>query len=164
MHDYDRNITKEINGFRLRDEILEKTSLASYQNYNRVANDFKFFFDGALDAQAEADLDLVISLHDASPTTKEALMEQYRQREVDGVDYYNSVRTDIMLLYLAGSITVLDALYIETKYSHAKELIRSGDWLTAQAELANVVVEGALTQEIYDDIKAGIDQYVLDNY
>lgn len=159
-----KNIVKEINRKRLEEEIL-----VSYTDYEGLHSkvltehtEYKFFFEDPID---DAQLDLIISQHDASVTSKEAIIAIYKQRERHGYEFFSSVRADLALSYMGGEITQVDAAYIESKLDSTKSKVLSGDWLTAQYEITNnVTVEGALTQETYDLIKGYIGQYIIDNY
>jgi len=171
-----RNITKAIKTNALHQEILavivDFEGMATHPH--ETLSDTTVFEFHFLTAPDETQLDLVIASHDANVTTKEALIAVYIQREIDGLEYFRSVRADLALLYLAGTITVANAFYIEEKLDHVKSKVISGDWLTAQHEITNVVVTGGVvsqddidngyTQEVHDGIKNYIDNYVTENY
>jgi len=164
MAEIERTISKEINRKRLAEEILAVFS--DYEGLHacqkEVDTDYKFFFTSpTID---EAALDLIISTHDATTTSKEAIIEIYKQREVDGYNYFSSVRADLVLMVMAETIDSTDAVFIEGKLKDAKAMVLSGDWLTAAHEMTLVVVEGAYTQDIHDGIKNYIDDYVTNNY
>ena len=105
----------------------------------------------------------------------ENIIITYDGRTEDGKNYYDEVRGSLALQYNAGTLSIEDANYIEvTKLSVVKSLLITGDWATAQYEMDNNVVTGGtvsqtdidngFTQARYDDIKAGIDAYVVANY
>jgi len=159
-----RKTSKDINLKRITEEIIE-----SYPDYKGLHSkvleehtEYKFFFQDPID---DSQLDLIIAQHDATTTSKEAIIEIYKQRERDGYEFFSSIRADLALSYMDGDITQPDAAYIEAKLDSTKSKVLSGDWLTAQYEITNnVIVEGAFTQETYDLIKGYIDQYIIDNY
>lgn len=165
MISVERTILKNINKKRISEEIL--VSYPDFQGIhfhsnNNTGDVYKFFFTNNID---DSQLDLIIAQHDSTTTSKEAVIEIYKKREIDGKEFFNSVRADLVLSYLSGSISQSDAAFVEAKLDSTKSRVLSGDWLTAQYEITNnVVVEGVFTQETYDMIKGYIDTYILENY
>jgi len=165
MISVERTILKNINKKRISEEILVSYpdfQGIHFQSNNNTGDVYKFFFTNNID---DSQLDLIIAQHDSTTTSKEAVIEIYKKREIDGKEFFNSVRADLVLSYLSGSISQSDAAFVEAKLDSTKSRVLSGDWLTAQYEITNnVVVEGVFTQETYDMIKGYIDTYILENY
>ena len=78
------------------------------------------------------------------------------------------------LEYNAGTLSIEDANYIETKLIVVTNFLLTGDWATAQSQINNVTVENktvsaedtanGFTQERYDSIRIAIDLYVETHY
>ena len=88
----------------------------------------------------------------------------YLQRELDGRNLYENIRAQLAEDFNSGSLTLADAHFIETKLINAKSFLLTGDWATAQFELSLLVIEGAYTQELHDDINLNITNYMTLNY
>jgi len=88
----------------------------------------------------------------------------YLQRELDGRNLYENIRAKLAKDFNSGSLTLAEAHFIETKLVNAKSFLLTGDWATAQHELSLLVVEGAYTQELHDDINLNISNYMALNY
>ena len=88
----------------------------------------------------------------------------YEKRGLDGIDFFENYRVDIVVLYSLGVKTALDVYEIEQKLDHVITKIIRGDWLTASNEITKVVAEGALDQDFITEIKSGINLYISENY
>jgi hypothetical protein len=155
-----RTITKATKPAVLHAEIVAQ--ITDFEGLRQDGTEYEFDF---ATSPNETTLDTVIANHSGDITPKEAIIQVYIQREIDGVAFFRSARADLALMYQAGDITIADAVEIEQKLNEVKWYLISGDWASAQYEMANnVTVSGALTQEIYDDIKNPIDDYVTANY
>ncbi len=88
----------------------------------------------------------------------------YLQRELDGRALYENIRAQLAEDFNSGLLTLADAHFIETKLVNAKSFLLTGDWATAQYELSLLVIEGAYTQELHDDINLNITNYMTLNY
>ena len=108
-------------------------------------------FDGVLDALVG--YDVIIQL-----------MDGYEIKEKDGKRYYNQKRSELVDKINKSEITSEDAFTIDTKLKNVKDSLRSGDWITAQTYLGNVVVEGAFTQSMKDEYNNEITDYINNNY
>ena len=65
---------------------------------------------------------------------------------------------------LKRSIGTPEADYIDTKLERIQLKLSSGDWKSASKRLLEVVVEGALTQSIYDEYESEINNYINNHY
>ena len=88
----------------------------------------------------------------------------YLQRELDGRNLYENIRAQLAKDFNSGSLTLADAHFIETKLINAKSFLLTGDWATAQYELSLLVIEGAYTEELHDNINLSITNYMTLNY
>lgn len=96
--------------------------------------------------------------------TEDAIDKSYDYKELDGHAYYRKKRAELVKLILVGTITEDDADFIDVKLERVQQKINTGDWKSASKRLLEVVVEGALTQAIYDDYETEIDNYILNHY
>ena len=101
-------------------------------------------------------------------TTTELLLKKiksdYKTFEEDGVEYFEKIRADLVLLYKSGSKTAAEIFGIEAKLDETINKIRRGDWMTAQYEISLVTIEAPLDQTLYDEINNYIANYILENY
>ena len=87
--------------------------------------------------------------------------ETYRK---DGEDYFNDIRVSLVLKYQMQELSPDDIYEIESKLDSVITKILRGDWMTASFEMGNVIIDGALTQDFFDEILNHINNYVLENY
>lgn len=95
---------------------------------------------------------------------KELYQLKYNERTKDGHDYYNSLRTDLYLDIVNGTVTDTDAFLLENHVKNLKDELISGNWLTAQYVNSNLALSGIYNQVMKDEIQNYIDNYVLNNY
>ena len=93
-----------------------------------------------------------------------SLMQGYVKKAIDGQNYYNLKRSELVSNILVGIITSADAFFIDTKIKNVKDSLLTGDWITAQTYLGLTVVEGAYTQLLKDSFDAEIQDYINNNY
>ena len=96
--------------------------------------------------------------------TSQAIDATYDYKTLDGQAYYRKKRAELVKLILVGSITEEEADYIDTKLERIQLKLSSGDWKSASKRLLEVVVEGALTQGIYDEYETEINNYINNHY
>jgi len=87
--------------------------------------------------------------------------ETYRK---DGEDYFNDIRVSLVLKYQAQELSADDIYEIESKLDSVITKILRGDWMSASFEMGNVIIDGALTQDFFDEILNHINSYVAENY
>lgn len=87
--------------------------------------------------------------------------ETYRK---DGEDYFNDIRVSLVLKYQAQELSPNDIYEIESKLDSVITKILRGDWMSASFEMGNVIIDGALTQDFFDEILNHINNYVAENY
>ena len=87
--------------------------------------------------------------------------ETYRK---DGEDYFNDIRVSLVLKYQVQELSPNDIYEIESKLDSVITKILRGDWMTASFEMGNVIIDGALTQDFFDEILNHINNYVAENY
>lgn len=92
------------------------------------------------------------------------IKDGYEQYKEDGLDYFNDIRVELVLEYKAGLKTHAEIYEIESKLDKTITKILRGDWMSASFEMQSVVIDGALTQEFYDEILNHINNYVTENY
>lgn len=88
----------------------------------------------------------------------------YFNREIDGKDYFNKIRAELVYSYESGEITIQDIFNIENILSPVISKLIIGDWMSAQNQLSNIVASGSLSQSIYDEIMVYFTTYLSDNY
>ena len=72
----------------------------------------------------DADYDEVID----HPTLLEKTKELYYKYEVDGLDYFRTIRANLVIDYRAGSRTSSDIFSIETTLKSVTDRLILGDW------------------------------------
>ena len=88
----------------------------------------------------------------------------YTKHRQGGEAYFDSVRADLVLCFNRGEKTASEIFEIEDKLDGVITKLIRGDWMTAAAEMQNVVIGGALDQELYDKIENDINFYISENY
>jgi hypothetical protein len=91
-------------------------------------------------------------------------MSQYHQRELDGRDWFEEFRADLMMDIIAGTYTPTEVFNLEQHLKSLTENIIAGSWLTAQSISTNLVLSGIYDQTMKDEIQLYIDTYVTNNY
>ncbi len=89
---------------------------------------------------------------------------RYVKYEVDGKDFYNEFRSRLYIEIVAGNITPTEAFQAESYLKDLKDNLTSGNWLTAQYVCTNLALSGIFTQDLKDEILAGIATYITANY
>jgi hypothetical protein len=91
-------------------------------------------------------------------------MQDYYQKEKDGKDFYNNFRSRLMLGIKSSTIVPADAYAAELHLADIKDNLISGNWMTASYLTSNKALAGIFTQELKDEILAGINGYIAANY
>jgi hypothetical protein len=94
----------------------------------------------------------------------EKIKEQYYKYEVDGLDYFRTIRAQLVLDYKQGTRSSSDIFGIETMLSKVIDRLVKGDWMSAQYEMSLVTVTPPLDQALYDEIMTFITNYISTNY
>ncbi len=145
----------------------------SYIGYS-FSSDVFIYFSDILDSSDEQNIiDKYNSLTESDILTLENNEYQYYLKSVDGESWYSSIRSVWFQEYNSGIITLENEHYRQMKIKTVKEFIILGDWLDGQYEIDNLLdggvvsqqdIDNSYTQEVHDDIKSSIDQYVINNY
>ena len=99
---------------------------------------------------------------DVDPILVEKL--KYDQRVVDGPNAFLMLLSELVVFSRQNNLPREINRDIETRLEFVKSQVIDGQWISAREKLAEVVIGGYLTQELYDRIKNSIDDYILKNY
>jgi hypothetical protein len=88
----------------------------------------------------------------------------YETYQKDGEDYFNDIRVSLVLKYQVQELSPDDIYEIESRLDSVITKILRGDWMSASFEMGNVIIDGALTQDFFDEILNHINNYVAENY
>ena len=99
---------------------------------------------------------------DVDPILVEKL--KYDQRVVDGQNAFLMLMSELVVFSRQNNLPREINRDIETRLEFVKSQVIDGQWISAREKLAEVVIGGYLTQELYDRIKNSIDDYILKNY
>jgi hypothetical protein len=99
-----------------------------------------------------------------SEEIKSLVKSLYKERTIDGIDFFEGFRADIVLLYSSGVKTALEVYEIEEKMNRVIVKVIRGDWLTASNEITTVIAGGALDQDFINEVQTGINLYISENY
>jgi len=91
-------------------------------------------------------------------------MNQYHQRELDGRDWFEEFRADLMMDIISATYTPTEIFLLEQHLKTLSENIVAGSWLTAQNVSTNLALSGIYDQIMKDEIQGVIDTYVTNNY
>jgi hypothetical protein len=98
------------------------------------------------------------------PELRKCYMAKYKEREYDGVNWFEEFRADLMMDIIAGTYTGGQVFALELHLKRLINNVREGSWLTAQNISTNLVLDGIYNQTMKDEIQAVIDAYVTNNY
>lgn len=88
----------------------------------------------------------------------------YKQREIDGMNYFEDFRAGLMMDILSGIYTIQEVFELENHIKNLQSEIIAGSWLTAQTTNSNLTLLGIYTQEMKDEIQDYINNYIEANY
>lgn len=88
----------------------------------------------------------------------------YKQREIDGLNYFEDFRADLIMKIISGTYNELEVFGLETHLKYLQDEIILGNWLTAQNINSNLSLNGIYDQTMKDEIQNYIDNYILNNY
>lgn len=91
-------------------------------------------------------------------------MKDYKKKEADGHDFYNTFRSRLLLVLKSGAVTPTDAFTLEGYLSGVKDNLISGNWMTAQYICNALPLSGIFTEELKAEILTGITTYITTNY
>lgn len=97
-------------------------------------------------------------------TLKKLYMRQYSEREIDGRNYFEEFRTDLMMDIINGTHNETEVFLLEQHLHGLMVQILEGSWLTAQNTNTNLTLSGIYDQTMKDEIQAYIDLYITNNY
>lgn len=86
------------------------------------------------------------------------------KRQNDGVKAFFNLMAELRLMSLQNGYPRAINKYIERKLKQVRDEVCLGQWISAREYLDEVVVEGYLTQELYDRVKNTLDTYIAQNY
>jgi len=88
----------------------------------------------------------------------------YRQREIDGLNYFEDFRANLIMDIISGTYTDLEVFSLETHIKYLQDEIILGNWLTSQNINLNLSLSGIYDQVMKDEIQNYIDTYITNNY
>ena len=94
----------------------------------------------------------------------EIIKEKYEIFKKDGEDYFNNIRTNLVIDFENNVLNEADIYEIEKKLDPVISKILRGDWMTSKNEMDGLIVGGALSQTLYDEIYNYIINYITTNY
>jgi hypothetical protein len=97
------------------------------------------------------------------PVFLEAEKYEYK-RAADGVKAFYELMAELRLNSLMNGYPRAVNKYIERKLINVRNEVCLGQWLSAREYLDEVIIEGYLTQALYDRVKDKLDTYIAENY
>ena len=88
----------------------------------------------------------------------------YKDRQIDGTNYFEDFRADLIMKIIDETYTSLEVFSLENHVKYLQDEIILGNWLTAQNINTNLSLSGIYDQIMKDEIQNYIDDYVLNNY
>lgn len=95
---------------------------------------------------------------------KSLYIKLYRQRQIDGIEYFEDFKACLMMDVLNEVYTSTEAFDLETHIKVVHDQVVYGSWLTAQRFNTDLALSGIYTQDMKDEIQTYIDSYVVANY
>jgi len=117
--------------------------------------------DGAIAFEDSAPVDYTL----VTGTERDLLWDaKYIERAEDGDLYYTQTQRNLYLSFLDGDYTSTEIFNFESHIKDLSELVKSGNWYTAQSVIAVLPLSGIFDSTKKDEIKNYIDNYVINNY
>lgn len=88
----------------------------------------------------------------------------YKQREIDGINYFEDFRADLIMNIMDGTYTDLEVFALESHIKYLQDEIIIGNWLTSQNINLNLSLNGIYDQTMKDKIQNYINNYIATNY
>jgi hypothetical protein len=88
----------------------------------------------------------------------------YKQREIDGINYFEDFRADLIMNIMDGTYTDLEVFALESHIKYLQDEIIIGNWLTSQNINSNLSLNGIYDQTMKDKIQNYINNYIATNY
>jgi hypothetical protein len=92
------------------------------------------------------------------------IKKQYDEREIDGREYFNQIRVQLVSQYSSGQISLTDIFHIEEIIEPVTLKIILGDWMTASFVLSQIVSDYIFTEEFKNQLQIYIGNYISNNY
>jgi len=86
--------------------------------------------------------------------------KKYPQRKKDGIAFSDRMNARLILY----DVPEADKDHIDTFFSHAQLFLEGGRWKSAQREINKKVADTIVSQELIDEIKINIDNYIAAYY
>ena len=96
--------------------------------------------------------------------TLEERKAEYDLHKANGLDYYNSFRSQLTIDVEQGDKTLECALEIQERLLRVGETLCTGDWKSAYNVLSNTLANKYCTKDIIDNMKTDIGNYITTNY
>ncbi len=88
----------------------------------------------------------------------------YKQREIDGINYFEDFRADLIMKIMDGTYTDIEVFALESHIKYLQDEIILGNWLTSQNINLNLSLVGVYNQTMKDEIQNYINNYIETNY
>jgi hypothetical protein len=92
------------------------------------------------------------------------VMLAYQNHTINGVNYFERMRAELVLGYKMKQMTLEQCIGIEASLKSVKSVVITGDWLTALEISKTLVPSAILSQALIDRIKNDIANYISTNY
>jgi len=92
------------------------------------------------------------------------IKDLYYKYEVDGIDYFRTIRAQLVLDHKQGSRTDAEIFGIEQILNPVIQSLILGDWMTSAYLMSLITPTPPLEQALYDEINLYIINYIANNY
>jgi len=142
---------------------ISDNKIYSFEN-ELTTSEFQDFQNGLLNGTYVRDF-----VEPESPNALQIAIENEKnsyihKRKEDGINAFFYLMSELRLLSIANSYPREVNKFIERKLKNVRDEVCLGQWISAREYLDEVIVEGYLTQELYDRVKNTIDTYIATNY
>lgn len=95
---------------------------------------------------------------------RKCYMAKYAERELDGSNWFEEFRADLMMDIISTTYTPTEVFLLEQHLHALVVQLLEGSWMTAQNTSTNLTLSGIYDQAMKDEIQGVIDTYVTNNY
>lgn len=145
----------------LHREILATNSVQDFTGVNINGDQVQVL---GLTIMNEAALDAAVANHTGVDLLKQEIELYINKRMQDGLKAFVSLMAELRLYSMANSLPRDVNKYIEEKLRKVRNEVILGQWVSGKEMLDEVVVEGYLTQELWDRVNTVITDYIAANY
>ena len=92
------------------------------------------------------------------------IINMFCLHETNGKAYYHGLQAELYQDYLLGVITIAEIRGLEKHLDEVKNLVNTGDWISAKTEIESLETNEFFDQELKDRLISDANNYIIANY